>query len=117
MRKFIEKDPDFFDTYLALADFLHEDEEYFEADELLRTAFTRAFTKAFFHSWYNFPFCFFVSCMFLNQPLKVDLGIFKHFSTFLIEKPFRRRKTALGFSLYHFETIVYMIACMVRVIK
>ena len=45
MRKFIEKDPDFFDTYLALADFLYEDEEYFEADELLRTAFTRALKR------------------------------------------------------------------------
>ncbi|MBM2817645.1 MAG: hypothetical protein HW401_235, partial [Parcubacteria group bacterium] len=45
MRKFIEKDSDFFDTYLALADFLYEDEEYFEADELLRTAFTRALKR------------------------------------------------------------------------
>lgn len=45
MRKFIEKDPDFFDTYLVLADFLYEDEEYFEADELLRTAFTRALKR------------------------------------------------------------------------
>lgn len=45
MRKFIEKDPDFLDPYLVLADLLYEDEEYIEGDELLRTAFTRALKR------------------------------------------------------------------------
>lgn len=45
MRKFIEKDPDFFDPYHVLADLLYEDEEYVEGDELLRTAFKRALNR------------------------------------------------------------------------
>lgn len=45
MRKFIEKDPDFFDPYLVLANLLYEDEEYIEGDELMRTAFKRALKR------------------------------------------------------------------------
>ena len=42
MKKLVKEDPDFFDSYLTLADILQEEEKYLQAEELLSKAYSRA---------------------------------------------------------------------------